>query len=118
MPPLCTTFTLIVTPCTQIRRRAIEAPLGPKIGYHEIDDEKEEADEDWMLGEASQLSGAGTRGSSNWVLKVMVPILVSETFLCSGLALLLKHTSKFMYFLQVGAQDRVFLPVFYFFCVP
>ncbi|CAM9188929.1 unnamed protein product [Pylaiella littoralis] len=59
-----------------IRRRAIEAPLGPKIGYHEIDDEKEEADEDWMLGEASQLSGAGTRGSSNWVLKVMVPILL------------------------------------------
>lgn len=54
----------------------LEAPLGSKIGYHELDDEKEDADEEWMAGEASQLSGAGTRGSSNWVLKIMVPILV------------------------------------------
>ena len=60
----------------QMRRRVLEAPIGSKIGYHELDDEKEEADEEWMMGEASQLSGAGTRGSSNWVLKVMLPILV------------------------------------------
>lgn len=60
-----------------MRRRVLEAPLGPKIGYHELDDEKEDADEEWMTGEASQLSGAGTRGSNNWVLKVMLPICVS-----------------------------------------
>lgn len=61
----------------QMRRRVLEAPLGSKIGYHELNDEKEDADEEWMTGEASQLSGAGTRGSSNWVLKIMLPILVS-----------------------------------------
>ena len=63
----------------QLRHRVIEAPLGSKLGYHELDDEKEDADEEWMLGEASSLSGAGSRGSKNWVLKVMVPILVRTT---------------------------------------
>lgn len=59
-----------------MRRRVIEKPVGSKVGYHEVGDEKEEADVDWMLGEASQLSGAGTRGSSNWILKIMLPIVV------------------------------------------
>lgn len=62
----------------------LEAPLGSKIGYHELDDEKENADEEWMTGEASQVSGGGTRGSRNWVLKVMLPILVRG--LCSIVA--------------------------------
>eukprot|EP00752_Nemacystus_decipiens_P004845 g4409.t1 len=61
---------------TGMRRRVLEPPLGSKIGYHELEDEKEEADEEWMTGEASQLSGAGTRGSSNWVLKILLPILL------------------------------------------
>lgn len=61
-----------------MRHRVVEAPLGRKIGYHELEDDKEEADEEWMTGEASQLSGGGTRGSSNWVLKIMFPILVRD----------------------------------------
>lgn len=60
----------------KLRHRAVDPPVGRKVGYHEEGDDKEEGDVDWMLGEASTLSGAGTRGSSNWVLKVMVPILV------------------------------------------
>lgn len=59
-----------------MRRRVIEPPLGSKIGYHELEDDKEDADEEWMTGEASQVSGGGSRGSTNWVLKVMFPILV------------------------------------------
>ena len=65
-----------------MRHRVLERPLGSKIGYHELEDEKEEADEEWMTGEASQLSGAGTRGSSNWVLKIMLPIFVSCFAFC------------------------------------
>lgn len=64
-----------------MRHRVLERPLGSKIGYHELEDEKEEADEEWMTGEASQLSGAGTRGSNNWLLKVIFPILVREVLL-------------------------------------
>ncbi|CAN0413276.1 unnamed protein product, partial [Ectocarpus fasciculatus] len=63
-------------PTGQMRRRVIEPPLGSKIGYHELEDDKEDADEEWMTGEASQVSGGGSRGSTNWVLKVMFPILV------------------------------------------
>ncbi|CAN0538795.1 unnamed protein product, partial [Ectocarpus sp. 12 AP-2014] len=37
---------------TGMRRRVIEPPLGSKIGYHELEDEKEDADEEWMTGEA------------------------------------------------------------------
>lgn len=83
-----------------MRRRVLEAPLGSKIGYHELEDEKEEADEEWMTGEASQLSGAGTRGSSNWVLKIMVPILVRGLCFCVlrcwfGLGLLFVFCARF-----------------------
>lgn len=60
-----------------MRQRVIEKPFGSKIGYHELEDEKEDADEEWMTGEASQVSGGGSRGSSNWCLKIMFPILVS-----------------------------------------
>ncbi|CAM9876208.1 unnamed protein product [Scytosiphon promiscuus] len=59
-----------------MRHRVVEAPIGTKIGYHELEDDKEEADEEWMTGEASQLSGGGTRGSSNWFLKIMFPIVL------------------------------------------
>lgn len=65
----------------QMRRRVIEAPIGSKMGYHELGDEKEEGDMEWMLGEASQLSGAGSRGSRNWVLAIMLPILVNDPLL-------------------------------------
>ncbi|CAM9307510.1 unnamed protein product, partial [Laminaria digitata] len=67
---------------TGLRHRVLEAPLGSKLGYHELDDEKEEGDQEWMLGEASSLSGAGSRGSKNWVLKIMVPILLIVGIIC------------------------------------
>ncbi|CAM9686115.1 unnamed protein product, partial [Hapterophycus canaliculatus] len=60
-------------PTGQMRHRVVEAPIGSKIGYHELEDDKEEADEEWMTGEASHISGGGTRGSNNWVLKVLFP---------------------------------------------
>ncbi|CAM9756914.1 unnamed protein product [Ectocarpus sp. 8 AP-2014] len=67
---------------TGMRRRVIEPPLGSKIGYHELEDEKEDADEEWMTGEASHVSGGGTRGSNNWVLKVLFPILLIVGIIC------------------------------------
>lgn len=60
-----------------MRRRVTEAPIGSKMGYHELGDEKEEGDIEWMLGEASQLSGAGSRGSRNWVLAIVLPVMVN-----------------------------------------
>ncbi|CAM9534043.1 unnamed protein product, partial [Ectocarpus sp. 12 AP-2014] len=69
-------------PTGQMRRRVIDPPLGSKIGYHELEDEKEDADEEWMTGEASQVSGGGTRGSSNWMLKVVFPILLIAGIIC------------------------------------
>eukprot|EP00903_Cladosiphon_okamuranus_P017711 g16307.t2 len=81
---------------TGMRRRVLEAPLGSKIGYHELEDEKEEADVEWMTGEASQLSGAGTRGSSNWVLKIILPIslIIGIIILHSWWTEVKKHASN------------------------
>eukprot|EP00903_Cladosiphon_okamuranus_P017710 g16307.t1 len=80
----------------EMRRRVLEAPLGSKIGYHELEDEKEEADVEWMTGEASQLSGAGTRGSSNWVLKIILPIslIIGIIILHSWWTEVKKHASN------------------------
>lgn len=63
----------------QMRHRVVEAPLGRKVGYHELGDEAEEADVEWMTGEASQVSGGGVRGSRNWCLMIVFPIFVSYT---------------------------------------
>lgn len=62
-----------------MRHRVGEKPLGRKVGYLEVGDEPEEADEEWITGEASQISGGGVRGSKNWFLKICFPILVSTT---------------------------------------
>lgn len=57
----------------------MEPPIGRRLGYHELGDEKEEADMDWMLGEASRVSGDGSRGSRNWILALLLPLLVSHS---------------------------------------
>lgn len=62
----------------QVRHRVVEPPIGRRVGYHELGDEKEEGDIDWMLGEASNLSGAGSRGSRNWMLTALMPVLVRK----------------------------------------
>lgn len=55
----------------------MDQPIGKRVGYHELGEEKQDADMDWMLGEASSISGDGSRGSRNWILAVMMPVLVS-----------------------------------------
>lgn len=61
----------------QMRHRVVEAPIGKKVGYHELGDEAEDADVEWMTGEASNISGGGVRGSRNWLLTILLPIFVS-----------------------------------------
>lgn len=65
-----------------MRHRVVEAPLGRKVGYHELGDEAEEADVEWMTGEASQVSGGGVRGSRNWCLMIVFPIFLITAIIC------------------------------------